>query len=161
MSTTEATVKLFEEFVLEKNQHRDTAGIAIIYDGQILLAHPANGSWTRPIMGIPKGKIEVGEDILEAAVRETKEEIGIEIDPDKIKNSLNTIDIYDKNGNFRNTLYYYEYRIDSLSEIDLENITVPKYQLQKEEIDWAGFVKISQAYEKIAKAQRIILDRAA
>ncbi len=51
---------------------------------EVLLAHPGGpffvhkdeGHWT-----IPKGEIEPGEDYLTTALREFKEEVGIEIDP--------------------------------------------------------------------------------
>jgi len=55
-------------------------------DGQleVFLAHPGgpffanrdDGHWT-----IPKGEIEPGEEFLATALREFKEEVGIEIDP--------------------------------------------------------------------------------
>ena len=63
---------------------RVSAGLLMyrIQDGklQVLLAHPGGplfknkdeGAWT-----IPKGEIELGEDLLEAAKREFKEEIGV------------------------------------------------------------------------------------
>ena len=63
---------------------RTSAGLLMyrIHDGklQMLLAHPGgpfftnkdDGAWT-----IPKGEIEPGEDLLEAAQREFKEEIGV------------------------------------------------------------------------------------
>jgi hypothetical protein len=31
--------------------------------------------------------------------------------------------------------------------------------LQKEEVDWAGFINIKEAYGKVSRAQLIILDR--
>ena len=63
---------------------RVSAGLLMyrIHDGklQVLLAHPGgplfqnkdDGAWT-----IPKGEIEPGEDLLEAAKREFKEETGV------------------------------------------------------------------------------------
>ena len=152
-------IKNFGEFVSESKEQRDTAGIAIIYQGKILLVHPINGSWTKPIMGIPKGKIETGEDTLDAAIRETFEETGIKVDSSNFGNSPKTVEVYDKSGNFRNIIYYYEYQIKDLSEIGLDSISVPKGQLQTGEVDWAGFVDIREAYGKVASAQRIILDR--
>jgi predicted NUDIX family NTP pyrophosphohydrolase len=50
---------------------------------EILLAFPG-GPWrsTRNKWEIPKGKVEVGEDIFEGAVREFQEETGIQVDAD-------------------------------------------------------------------------------
>ena len=67
---------------------RVSAGLLMfrICDGQleVFLAHPGgpffahrdDGHWT-----IPKGEIEPGEEFLATALREFKEEVGIEIDP--------------------------------------------------------------------------------
>jgi 8-oxo-dGTP pyrophosphatase MutT (NUDIX family) len=148
----------FSEFITETKEYRDTAGIAIIYQGSILLVHPTNGSWTKPVMGIPKGQIERGEDLLEAAIRETFEETGISIKPDQVERTPKTVDVYN-NGKYRNSLHYFVCNIQELSEIGLDSVSVPKSQLQKEEVDWAGFVTIDKAYPKIARSQLIILDR--
>jgi len=47
---------------------------------EVLLLHPGGPYWAKKDMGtwsIPKGEIEPGEDLLEAAIRETEEETGI------------------------------------------------------------------------------------
>ena len=49
-------------------------------DPEVLLVHPGGPFWVKKNMGswsIPKGEIEPEEDLLEAAIRETKEETGI------------------------------------------------------------------------------------
>jgi 8-oxo-dGTP pyrophosphatase MutT (NUDIX family) len=152
-------IKNFSEYMTESKGHRDTAGIAIKYDGKILLVHPANGSWVRPIMGIPKGKIESGEDVLEAAIRETVEETGIKIRPDQLEPAVKTVEVWDVNGKYRNSIHYFECKISELSEIGLDSLAVPKNQLQPSEVDWAGFVNVKEAYSKISRAQLLILDR--
>lgn len=48
---------------------------------QVLLAHPGGPLWANKDAGawsIPKGEVEAGEDLLEAARREFREEIGVE-----------------------------------------------------------------------------------
>ena len=55
-----------------------SAGLAIIYDNMVLLGHTTGRGWYGSY-GIPKGGIEEGETHLEAARRETKEELGIKV----------------------------------------------------------------------------------
>ncbi len=48
---------------------------------EVLLVHPGGPFWAEKDKGawsIPKGEIEEGEDLLQAAIRETKEELGFE-----------------------------------------------------------------------------------
>lgn len=152
-------IKTFSDFLNEKKKNWAGAGVAIVYDAKILLVHPANGSWVKPIMGIPKGGIEDGEDLLHAALRELKEETGIDLSADKLEPNVETVEIFNKDGKYQHSLHYFVCRINDLSEIGLDSLTVPKTQLQKEEVDWAGFINIKEAYGKVSRAQLIILDR--
>jgi 8-oxo-dGTP pyrophosphatase MutT (NUDIX family) len=140
----------------ENNKIEISAGIAIIYDGRILLAHPTKGnkkSWS-----IPKGKVEEGETLEEAACRETSEELGITIEPDKLKNKK--VIVYNNriSNEEHKKLYYYIHRIKSLDEIGLRNTTVPKSQLEKDEIDEARFMYKTEADDYIFWRQEPILD---
>ena len=58
-----------------------SAGTAIVYKGKILLAHTTGRKWSGGY-GIPKGGIDEGESKVEAAIRETYEEVGIKLDKD-------------------------------------------------------------------------------
>jgi predicted NUDIX family NTP pyrophosphohydrolase len=65
---------------------RRSAGILLFRwaDGvpEVLLIHPGGPFWRKKDVGawqIPKGEIEEGEDPLVAAVRETEEELGIDL----------------------------------------------------------------------------------
>lgn len=157
-------INTFEKFSnISPKQKRDSAGIVIIYHSKnskpkILLVHATNGSWAKPVMGIPKGKIEDGESPEAAAFRETYEEIGIQIKPDQVEQNTEIIQVY-SGKTVVNNIHYLICNINNLSEIGLTGLTVPKSQLQSGEIDWAGFIDIDLAYSKIAAAQRIILDR--
>ena len=157
-------INTFEKFSnISPKQKRDSAGIVIIYHSKnskpkILLVHATNGSWAKPVMGIPKGKIEDGESPEAAAFRETYEEIGIRIMPDQVERNTEIIQVY-SGKTVVNNIHYLICNINNLSEIGLTGLTVPKSQLQSGEIDWAGFIDINLAYSKIAAAQRIILDR--
>jgi predicted NUDIX family NTP pyrophosphohydrolase len=46
---------------------------------EVLLVHPKRATFRRPVFGIPKGLVEVGEDIEAAASRETLEETGLKV----------------------------------------------------------------------------------
>jgi predicted NUDIX family NTP pyrophosphohydrolase len=57
-----------------------SAGLVIVRSGEVLLVHPGGPFWANKDEGawsIPKGLLEVGEDALAAAIRETSEELGI------------------------------------------------------------------------------------
>jgi len=152
-------IESFEKFINE-SQHSQfgAAGLAIVYGTKVLLVHPTNSSWQKRTLGIPKGGLEPGESELAAAIRETYEETGILIKPEQVEPACNSVNIYRKEK-LTGILYYHICRINDLSEIGLTSERVPTSQLQLSEVDWAGFIEIEEAYEKIAYSQLIILDR--
>jgi len=127
-----------------------SAGIAIIYRNKLLLCHPTNNRWINSF-SLPKGGVDLGESFLEAAIRECREEVGIEINPSQISNPKNPIrvDYVNKGGIMFKTVYVYVVWISKLSEIGLETEIVPKEQLQASEIDWAGFLTYEEGRDKI------------
>lgn len=150
----------FTDYLSESERSLDVtaSGLAIIYQGSILLVHPANASWQRQPFGIPKGGIEPGEDYLDCALREVKEETGISVDPTLISTSPKFFVFY-RNGVPHSRCAYFEVHLDDLSQIGLETEKVPKDQLQVEEVDWAGFVPIASALTKLSRSQQIIAQR--
>lgn len=128
-----------------------SAGLAIIYDNKVLLAHTTSRGWYGSY-GIPKGGIEKGESKLDAAIRETKEEVGIKISKNLVDPTEHTFVVSTrKYGN--KIVYYYIVKIDSLSQIGLKDLKVPKGQLQTEEVDWAGFLDYKEAMKRVMKSQ--------
>ena len=109
-------------------------------------------------MGIPKGRLEVGESPEDAAFRETFEETGISISRSQVEPGIHTVEVW-KDQTFKNNIYYLICQIEDPSEIGISGTRVPASQLQTDEIDWAGFVDINEAYGKVSQAQRLILDR--
>jgi 8-oxo-dGTP diphosphatase len=51
-------------------------------DGRVLLAERAGTGYADGLLNVPGGKLEDGEDVRTAAVREALEEIGVVVDPD-------------------------------------------------------------------------------
>jgi predicted NUDIX family NTP pyrophosphohydrolase len=155
-------VKRFEEFGESFSKPTDAAGIAIVLrvspEPMILLVHPTGASWASPRMGIPKGRIEVGESIQEAAIRETLEETGIKLEPSRLEPEVHTAEVW-KGTKFMYNIHYLICNVSEVSEIGLASNRVPKSQLQESEVDWAGFIPVSEAYERVLSSQRIILDR--
>ena len=58
-----------------------TVGLLIIQDNKILLAYSNN----KEAWYLPGGKIDAGETKLQALIRETKEEINLELDPSRLE----------------------------------------------------------------------------
>jgi ADP-ribose pyrophosphatase YjhB (NUDIX family) len=122
---------------------KKSAGLLIINDNKILLCHPTRGPWDRSY-SIPKGNIEKGESILDAAIRETKEEVGLSINKDFVdEDKMEVIEYKNKKGKNYKLVYYFPIYVN----ISLENI--PKEKLQLDEVDWAGFLNKEEAKNKI------------
>jgi 8-oxo-dGTP pyrophosphatase MutT (NUDIX family) len=58
--------------------------IAVNQEGKILLQHRSDNH----LWALPGGAMEIGETIAEAAVRETKEETGLDVEPEYINRDL-------------------------------------------------------------------------
>jgi len=130
---------------------KKSAGLAIIYDNKILLAHTTSRGWYGSY-GIPKGGIDDGESKLDAAIRETQEEVGINIPKKFIDPTEYTFTVSTKKYGHK-IVYYYIVKIDDLSQIGLKDLRVPKKQLQIEEVDWAGFLDYKEAMKRVMKSQ--------
>ena len=66
-----------------------SAGLLLFRHGshglEVLLVHPGGPFWARKDAGawsIPKGELADGEDPLQAAIREAREELGVDVDGD-------------------------------------------------------------------------------
>ena|SRR3990167_3718194 len=64
----------------ETSQPYSASYVVVRQDGKIGLVLRSNTNWMNNYYGLPSGKVEQGESFTQAAVREAKEEIGIDID---------------------------------------------------------------------------------
>ena len=127
-----------------------SAGCLIILNrNKVLLGHPTNNSWNN-CYSPPKGGVNPGESILDAAIRETKEEMSIDIKLTQISNKDNPVlvNYYKKKALFKQ-VYLYIVSINSISEVGMESEVLDKSRLQIEELDWAGFLTKKEAQPKI------------
>ena len=139
---------------------KKSAGLAIIYDNKILLAHTTSKGWYGSY-GIPKGGIDDRESKLEAAIRETKEEIGINVPKNLIDKTEHTFTLTTHKYKYTKIVYYYVVKISNLSQIGLKDLRVPKKQLQLDEVDWAGFLDYKEATKRVMKSQLGVINNLA
>ncbi len=130
----------------KKEIMKTSAGILIVYKDKILLCHPTNAPW-KETFSPPKGLVDENEDLIDAAIRECKEEVGISINREQIGDRF--IVPYRKGRNLYKKVFLYKVTINSLSEVGLDTEVLDKDKLQLEEVDWAGFVPKSELNEKI------------
>lgn len=130
---------------------KKSAGVIIILqDNRMLLIHPTNHKWTNSF-SFPKGGIDKGEKRIDAAIRELREETSIGVEISQIENPEEpiVIEYTDKLGNIYKKVYLYIVRIDDISEIGLKSEILSETDLQLEEVDWAGFLNIEEARDRI------------
>ena len=119
----------------------ESAGLLIIQDNKMLLAHPTRAPWYGTYT-IPKGKVEEGESYIMTAIRETKEEVGIDIDVDDIEKKISVIDYTDAKDRIYKKVIYFVAR-------PKDKIKIDKSKLDKHEVNWAGFVTKDDAMDRI------------
>lgn len=127
---------------------RTSAGIAIILDNKVLLVHATNSPWVASYSP-PKGMLENDEGILEAAIRETYEEIGIDLskcEKDRFLGSY-TVDYKNSKNKIYKRVYIFIFKARNLKELNLHSYIIPKQQLQLKEVDDARFFTKEQLKE--------------
>jgi 8-oxo-dGTP pyrophosphatase MutT (NUDIX family) len=145
---------------------KESAGIVIrLNKSKLLLCRPTNkelrlkSDTINKLWGPPKGGIDRGETTLEAAIRETREEIGIKIKKEQIKNQKPIVVSYaNKNGSIYKRVHLFIIDIDSVSQIGLDSEEVPQNLLQIEEIDKAYFMSKDEAKSKLFHRFTVLLD---
>lgn len=120
-----------------------SAGLVLIDRGRILLCHPTNAPW-RGTFSIPKGLVEPGESLIAAALRETREEVGVEVPAETVM-AGGVVDYVDRRGRRFKQLHWF---VADGSGLGLPDV-LPREQLQLAEVDWAGLLDRSAAEPKI------------
>ena len=126
---------------------------------EVFLVHPGGPFWKNKDSGawsIPKGEVEKGEQLLEAAKREFSEETGIRIKQGTRFLSLGKVKQKAK------VVHAWSFEGDWLGIIQKQNMITVKIHGKKfkvPEVDKAGFFSVKTAKEKIVKAQGEFIDR--
>jgi len=93
----------------------------------------SNTSWMNNYYGLPAGKVEQDESYTAAAVREAKEEVGIDVAPDTLRHALTVhrksrdgkfwVDVYFEVANYQGEAYNAEPHMHSeLAWLDIDNL---------------------------------------
>jgi len=108
-------------------------GVVIIKEGEIALIkrgnEPSKGKWT-----IPGGLVELGENLETAVIRETKEEVCLDVDNVQLIDVVDNIDL-DEHGKVK----YHYIIIDYLVHVKSGNIQAAS---DAEELNWVPFVEV-------------------
>lgn len=150
-------IKTYNNFINEQLKICRSAGLAIVWQGQVLLVH-TTGRKFKTGYGIPKGGIDPGESELQAAIRETFEEIGIKVPMASISPSSYTFAVTSHKYKYNKVVTYFIVEIDSLDQIGLKEPKVPKSQLQIDEVNDARFLDRKSAYAVTMKSQTELLN---
>jgi len=145
-------IKTYKDFINEQLIEKRSAGLAIIWQGKALLAHTTGRKFTTGY-GIPKGGIDKNETELEAAIRETHEEVGIKVDQELIDSNPHTFIVTSRKRKRNKIVTYFIVEIESLEQIGLNESKIPKSQLQLEEVNDARFLDRNSASKVIMKSQ--------
>ena len=129
------------------------AGCLVTREGprgtEVLLVHAHRASFRKPLFGIPKGLVETGESLEDAAQRETHEETGLRV---IIRAALGSV--RQKSGKIVHA-FLADVAPESAAAIDEQG----RCHGHDHEVDVCRFYPIAQARELMIEAQRQFLDR--
>jgi ADP-ribose pyrophosphatase YjhB (NUDIX family) len=129
----------------------ESAGLLLRKEGKILLVHPTGSAW-EGTFSIPKGHLQKGEDARDAAVRETREETGLDVSSSMVKGEPHKVFYRNESGALTKVVYAFEANAPS-SWPDV----IPKGQLQLDEVDYAAFLPKKEARTKIFRRFKHLL----
>jgi 8-oxo-dGTP pyrophosphatase MutT (NUDIX family) len=126
-------------------------GVAIVHNNKVLMVHATmrkkpnennNKKW-----GLPKGLLEKGESLKACAAREIKEEIGVDIDPDKLEEGFEYT--YHSNKGGMKKVYIFICTISDLEAVGLDNLELLRLQLDLNEINNVDFFSYDDAIKNV------------
>jgi len=136
------------------------AGIFIVNNkGELLICHPTNHK--PDFYSIPKGKVEIGEDLKVAAIRETYEETNISIPIYSVMHQLDMV-VYSHKKKVIHPfiLFENENRHLDFNTFDLKcNSNVPEEKGGFPEMDGYRWIPLEDAKELIHETQRACIDK--
>ncbi len=155
-------INKFFEFEPFESKMKKSAGVIIVLNNEkILLCHPANNDKWFGSYSFPKGGIDEGETIKQAALRELFEETSVRLTEDMISKEPLVLDYmnYKKKNVVYKRIYFFTLYIDDISEIGLESEVISKDNLPLDEIDWAGFVTKEEAKTRLFHRSVPMIDK--
>lgn len=167
-------LKLLNNYIKSLEMKKISAGILVYCKRknrlEILLVHPGGPFWKNKDIGvwsIPKGEIKKGEDILETAKREFKEETGIDLKIDKTNNSRKLIFL--GSATQKNGKIVYAWAIQCRKPFNVQKIksNLVKIEfppnsskfIEFPEVDRAEFFDLEKAAKKIVPGQIKFLEQ--
>ena len=155
-------INKFFEFEPFESKMKKSAGVIIVLNKEkILLCHPANNDKWFGSYSFPKGGIDEGETIKQAALRELFEETSVKLTDGMLSDEPLVLDYmnYKKKGVVYKRIYLFTLYISDISEIGLDSEVIPKENLPLDEIDWAGFVTKEEAKLRLFHRSVPMLDK--
>jgi len=70
---------------MERHKLKVAVYLLLIKDNNIMLARRFKTGWQDGNYGLPAGHLEANETVIQAVIRETQEEVGINVKPENIK----------------------------------------------------------------------------
>jgi len=126
---------------------------------EVLLIHSGNPNANKNLWGLPKGRKEQNENLLECAKREFDEETGVPIDSNHF---ISLGHIRQKRKDVHAWAIKTKHEKISFKSKILQSMEYPPNSgivVEYPEIDEASFFKIEEAYNRIIPSQKEILDR--
>jgi len=155
-------INKFFEFESFESKMKKSAGVIIILNNEkVLICHPSNSDKWFGSYSFPKGGIDEGETIKQAALRELFEETSVKINDSMLSGEPLVLDYmnYKNKGVVYKRIYLFTLYITDISEIGLDSEVIPSDKLPFGEIDWAGFISKEEAKLRLFHRSVPMLDK--